>query len=180
VDNDPPAGSVLINSGASATSSTAATLSLFATDALSAVIAMRLSSNGTTFSAAEPYATTRAWTLSTGDGTKTVYVQFQDAAGNWSSSFSDGIVLDTVAPAISAVASSNISGSGATITWTTNEPATSQVEYGLTNKLGSLTARDSSLVTSHRVLLSGLSRRTRYDYRSDRRTRPPTRASARS
>ena len=165
VDNDPPAGSVLINSGASATSSTAATLSLFATDALSAVIAMRLSSNGTTFSAAEPYATTRAWTLSTGDGTKTVYVQFQDAAGNWSSSFSDGIVLDTVAPAISAVASSNISGSGATITWTTNEPATSQVEYGLTNKLGSLTARDSSLVTSHRVLLSGLSRRTRYDYR---------------
>src|SRR6266850_2469005 len=171
-DNAGVAGVLFLLDGANlgaedtaAPSSTAATLSLFATDALSAVIAMRLSSNGTTFSAAEPYATTRAWTLSTGDGTKTVYVQFQDAAGNWSSSFSDGIVLDTVAPAISAVASSNISGSGATITWTTNEPATSQVEYGLTNKLGSLTALDSSLVTSHRVLLSGLSRRTRYDYR---------------
>ncbi len=93
---------------------------------------MRFSNTGTSFSAAEAYASTKTWTLSSGAGTKTVYVQFKDAAGNWSTSVTDTIVLDTTAPTISGRTATNITGSSAQITWTTNEAATSQVEYGLT------------------------------------------------
>jgi hypothetical protein len=38
------------------------------------------------------------WTLSAGDGTKTVYVQWRDASGNWSVPVNDTIVVDTTAP----------------------------------------------------------------------------------
>ena len=55
--------------------------------------------------------------------------------------------------------------STATITWTTETNATSQVEYGLTPGLGSFTPLDPTLVTSHSVTLSGLAVGTRYYYR---------------
>ena len=87
------------------------------------------------YSAAETYATSKTWTLSNNAGTKTVYVQFKDASGNWSAAFTDTIVYDTTAPTISAVAASSITGSSATVTWTTNEAATSRVEYGTTTCL---------------------------------------------
>ena len=57
----------------------------------------------TSYSAAEAFATTKTWTLSSGAGTKTVYVQFRDGAGNWSPAFTDTIVFDTTAPTISGV-----------------------------------------------------------------------------
>jgi chitodextrinase len=84
VDNALPSGTVVINGGAAATSSQNATLGLSASDATSGVTQMRFSSTGTSYSAAETYATTKAWTLTAGAGTKTVYAQFKDAAGNWS------------------------------------------------------------------------------------------------
>jgi len=65
---------------------------------------------------------------------------------------------------ISAVNSSGITVSGATITWTTNEPATSQVEYGLTEQFGSSTTLET-LVTSHSVELAGLEADTTYHCR---------------
>jgi F-box protein 2 len=42
---------------------------------------VRLSNDGTTWSAWQPFAPTIPWTLGSGSGTHTVYVQFQDAAG---------------------------------------------------------------------------------------------------
>ena len=140
-------------------------LSLTATDAVTSVTQMRFSNNGTSFSTAETFASTKAWTLSTGAGTKTVYVQFKDAAGNWSTPVTDTIVLDTTAPTISGRTATNITGSSAQITWTTNEPATSRVEYGLTTNYGSLTSLDATLVTAHNVALSGLVPNTTYNYR---------------
>ena len=47
---------------------------------------------------------------------------------------------DTQPPVISSVASSGIGTSSATISWATNEGATTQVEYGLTTAYGSMTA----------------------------------------
>src|SRR5205814_6759008 len=132
VDNQAPSGTVVVNAGAAATNTTAATLTLAASDALSPVTQMRFSNPGTSYSAAEAYATSKAWTLTTGAGTKTVYAQFKDAVGNWSAAATDTIVLDTTAPTISAVAASGVTSSAATLTWTTNEAATSQVNYGLT------------------------------------------------
>lgn len=163
-DTLPPTGTISINNGAATTNSRSVTLTLSATDTQNAVTQMRFSNSATGFSTAETYAPTKAWTLSTGQGTKTVYVQFADAAGNWSSSFTDTIAFDNIAPAISNVAPSNISSISAVINWTTDEPATSQVEYGKTTSLGSVTAVDSALVTTHSVTLSQLAANTTYYY----------------
>ena len=165
VDNQSPTGTVVINGGAAATNSTSVTLTLTATDAVTSVTQMRFSNNGTSFSTAEAFAPTKAWTLSTGAGTKTVYVQFRDAAGNWSTAATDTIVLDTTAPTISGRTATNITGNSAQITWTTNEAATSRVEYGLTTSYGSLTPLDPTLVTAHSVALTGLAPSTTYNYR---------------
>ena len=165
-DTSPPTGTVVINAGAAATNSRTVTLTLAATDTETAVTQMRFSNTGSSFSAAEVYATTKAWTLSSGAGTKTVYVQFKDAAGNWSSlPITDTIVLDTTAPTISSRTATAITSSSSTITWTTNEPATSQVDYGVTTSYGSTTPLDQALVLAHSVQLSGLSANTTYNYR---------------
>jgi uncharacterized repeat protein (TIGR02543 family) len=51
----------------------------------------------------------------------------------------------------------------ATITWQTNEPATSVVNYGLTAAYGD-TEQDLTLVTDHSITLTGLSMETTYHY----------------
>ena len=165
VDNQAPSGTVAINGGAAATNSRNVTLTLTATDALTSVTQMRFSNTGTSFSAAEAFAPTKAWSLTTGAGTKTVYVQFKDALGNWSGSVTDTIVFDSTAPTISARTATSITNSSARITWTTNEAATSQVDYGLTTSYGSTTTLDLALVTSHSVVLTGLAPSTIYNFR---------------
>jgi len=72
---------------------------------------------------------------------------------------------DTTPPNISSIATSDIANDSFTVSWTTNEAATSQVEYGLTAGYGSQTALDSSLVTSHSVTVSGLDSDTTYHFR---------------
>ena len=165
VDNQPPTGTIAINGGAAATNSRTSTLTLAATDNPGPVTSMRFSNTGTSFSAEEAYTTTKTWTLTTGAGTKTVFVQFKDAIGNWSGSFTDAIVLDTTAPTLSSVTSTNVTGGSAIITWTSSEPATSQVEYGPTISYGSLTAVDTTLGTAHSTPLTGLNPLTTYNYR---------------
>jgi hypothetical protein len=59
---------------------------------------MQFSNDNVTYSTAEAYATTKAWTLTSGSGTKTVYVKFKDTPGNWSTVYSDTIVFDTTLP----------------------------------------------------------------------------------
>ena len=49
-----------------------------------------------------------------------------------------------------------------TITWTTDVPADSQVQYGPTTAYGSATALDRTLVTRHSVTINGLARKTQY------------------
>jgi parallel beta-helix repeat protein len=67
-------------------------------------------------------------------------------------------------PTISAVGVNVITSSAATIVWTTNVAANSQVEYGTTVNYGQSTPVDASLVTSHSVALSGLASSTLYHY----------------
>jgi hypothetical protein len=66
---------------------------------------------------------------------------------------------------ISGVGAGSITASAATVSWTTDEPATTQVEYGTTTAYGSATAPDGSLGTSHSQALSGLTAGTVYHYR---------------
>ncbi|MBI3324332.1 MAG: hypothetical protein HYZ92_03535 [Candidatus Omnitrophica bacterium] len=99
-DTTPPIGTVTINSGAATTNTTAVTLALSATDSGGTVSQMQCSNDGVSYSTPEAYATTKSWTLTGGDGTKTVYAKFKDAAGNWSSAATDTITLDTTPPLI--------------------------------------------------------------------------------
>jgi hypothetical protein len=67
-------------------------------------------------------------------------------------------------PTISSVLVSNITNTSATITWTTSQPATSQVNYGTTTAYGSQSALNSTLGTSQSVTLTGLTPGTTYDF----------------
>jgi phosphodiesterase/alkaline phosphatase D-like protein len=72
---------------------------------------------------------------------------------------------DTTAPTISGVGASSITGSGATINWTTNEASDTQVEYGTSTGYGSSTSLASTLVTNHSATLTGLQPSKLYHYR---------------
>jgi hypothetical protein len=245
-DTVAPSGSITINGGADYTNITSVTLDLSATD-VSGVTEMIISNDGVfDTEIPEPYATSKTWTLTAGDGKKTVYVKFKDSAGNWSSAYSDAITLDSSAPTttaspggglynsaisvtltpdetaaiyytldgttpttlssaysnpislttsttlrffavdsagnlepikseiytidimppvISNIQVTNISRNSATITWTTDEPSTSQIEYGLSTTYGSLTPIDYNLVTVHSVKITGLSKSSIYNFR---------------
>jgi peroxiredoxin len=66
---------------------------------------------------------------------------------------------------VSMIMNTNSSQSTTTITWQTNKPATSQVEYGITESYGNATTVDNKLVTNHWVTLTGLSPATTYYFR---------------
>jgi hypothetical protein len=70
----------------------------------------------------------------------------------------------TQPPSISSVSASNITQAGATITWTTDQGASSQVQYGLTTGYGSQTSPDQTQVTSHSQTTSGLTANIIYHY----------------
>ncbi|MEK6584533.1 MAG: fibronectin type III domain-containing protein, partial [Nitrospirota bacterium] len=72
---------------------------------------------------------------------------------------------DTTAPVISSVSAGNIITTGVTITWTTNEASSSKIEYGTTQTYGSQSNVDNTLVTTHTVVLSGLTPNTIYYFR---------------
>ncbi len=72
---------------------------------------------------------------------------------------------DTIPPTIFDVGSSNLTHNSATIGWTTDESATSQVEYGLSTSYGLSTTFDPNLVTTHSQTLTGLLSSTLYHYR---------------
>ena len=71
---------------------------------------------------------------------------------------------DTTPPVIKNVLASSETETSAVITWTTNEPGSSQVEYGKTTEYG-LTATSDELTTAHSITLSGLEPNTAYHYR---------------
>ena len=101
--------------------------------------------------------------------TKATHYRYQvravDAAGNLSaySNLASSTTLDDVtAPIISSVTATAITDRSATITWTTDELATSQVKYGTTTSYGSASPLDTILATNHRVTLTDLMPETTY------------------
>lgn len=89
-----------------------------------------------------------------------------DSAGRVSTSANFTFTTASVAgaPVIGNVTASGITTNSATITWTTDQPSASQVKFGTTTGFGSLSAYGSSLVTSHSMMLPGLTPGTTYDY----------------
>ncbi len=85
---------ISINDGASFTTSRSVTLTLSSAGAAG----MRISNSNSFTGGWETYASSKSWTLTAGDGAKTVYAQIRDTGGNVSGIVSDSIILDTQAP----------------------------------------------------------------------------------
>ena len=84
---------IVINGGAADTTNLNVTLTLSAPVMEGGVSQMRFANGGITWTDWEAYITSKSWTLSAGNGMKTVCVQFKDSAGNLSGIFSDTILL---------------------------------------------------------------------------------------
>jgi hypothetical protein len=92
-----PTGSIVINNGAASTSSLSVTLTLTYSDAISGVSQVRYSNDGVwDIENWETPAPTRAWSLTFGDGVKSVYYQIKNNAGLTSTTYSDTILLEII------------------------------------------------------------------------------------
>lgn len=94
IDTVAPTGSITIDSGAAYTVSTTVTVS----NTVVGAAEMRYSNDGSSWSSWESYAASKTWNLTSGDGLKTVYAEFRDAALNVLS-VTDNITLDQSPPA---------------------------------------------------------------------------------
>jgi hypothetical protein len=99
-DRTPPTGLVVINNDDTYTVSTSVTLALDASDNNGSGGIQMMVSHAADFAGSswESFAATLAWTLIEGDGLKTVFAKFKDAAGNVSAVYSDTIELDASLP----------------------------------------------------------------------------------
>jgi hypothetical protein len=136
LDATPPAGTININAGAIYANTTSATLFLSASDALSGIWQMCFSNDGSTWSPWEAYATTKAWSLPSGDGSKTVYVRYRDQVLNSSGNFSDTIILDTTAPASSASSPTYTINMAFNVAWTGSDATSGIVSYDVQYRAG--------------------------------------------
>ena len=73
---------------------------------------------------------------------------------------------DTTAPTVSSVSAGSIKDTSAVITWTTDEPANTQVQYGSSSgSYTTSTTLNSTLTRNHSATLTGLSFQSTYYYR---------------
>ena len=100
VDTTPPTGTIAINNGNPYTPATAVILYLTAEDnpGGAGISQMKFSNNNVDWSFAQAYASSCQWNISMNGGNGTVYAKFSDLLGNWSSVFSDTIILDVSSP----------------------------------------------------------------------------------
>lgn len=131
----PSAGSIVINSGATYATSQSVSLALSATDPETGIGWMRFSNNGTDWSAWENYATTKAWTLAGGDGTKTVYVKYKNNAGMDSAAYTDTIILETTAPTVNISSPSFSEVRSFTVVWTGTDSGSGVASYDVQYKV---------------------------------------------
>jgi hypothetical protein len=123
--NGGPAGTVVVAGGASITNQTQVTLTL-SCPTCGGGAKMQFSSDGNTWTTKVAYATTALFTMTSGDGSKTVYARFWES-GKYGAWATDTITLDQTPPsaptALFKVSSVN-SGSNkiVTIQWTLPSP----------------------------------------------------------
>ena len=89
------------------------------------------------------------------------YAFFSATAGAYEVTYTP----DTTPPTISAVAANPTTGESATITWNTDEPSTTRVDYGTQPNALTLNVANSALVNQHTITLTGLLPNTQYYYR---------------
>ena len=174
-DKTPPAASININSYASYSTSASVTIIISAKDKGSGMgkgAKMRFSNDNYNWSGADNYKSSKSWTLSSGDGTKTVYAKFCDAKGNWmKSAASDSITLDSSKPSKPSVTdggSSTTSTSSLSANWSASDSTSgiAEYQYQITSdsSAGTVIVSWTSTGTSASVTKSGLSLTTGKSY----------------
>ncbi|MCX8035973.1 MAG: lamin tail domain-containing protein [Candidatus Sumerlaeia bacterium] len=99
LDTTRPTGSIVINNGLPFCTIPSVVLTLNCWDTGTGVTYMRLRNDGEPWQAWEYYTDRRSWRLRDIGGTRTVYVQYRDLAGNLSDEYSDTILLQPSAVA---------------------------------------------------------------------------------
>ncbi|NLF88802.1 S8 family serine peptidase [Candidatus Bathyarchaeota archaeon] len=105
LDKTAPVVTLTINNGAKYSNTQNVNIVSNASDAFA--LSMRLSNDNSTWSTWETYTATKTWSLTSGDGSKTVYVQFRDEAG-LTVSCDASILLDTTVPTANAGCSQTV------------------------------------------------------------------------
>ncbi len=152
-----------------------------ASDAISAVASVATSIyNGVNYWSGVAFdSISQAWLAVTGttvweyvfapssDGDYTLQSRSTDSATNQTLSSTTLFSYDTVAPTLGTAESVSVTSSGGTVTWTTGEASSTQVQYGISSSYGTTTteADTGTRVTSHSVTLNGLQSCITYHYR---------------
>jgi subtilisin family serine protease len=167
-ETTPPVGSVSIAGGADWTRGTSVTLTLAATDASG--VTQACVSNTSTCSAWFAMTGTKSWSLSGGNGTRTVYAFYKDAWDNVSAAVTDDIGLDGTAPTNGTVSATPSSGQVA-LSWSGFADATSGVaSYVVVQSATGVAPSSCSGVaawsgTSTTATMTGLTNGTTYGWR---------------
>jgi peptidoglycan hydrolase-like protein with peptidoglycan-binding domain len=163
-DTSAPSIAITAPSNGTTVGGSSVTLTATASDNIVAVANVQFKVDGTNIGSAvtsSPYTIT--WnSKSVADGSHTLYAVAESASANYATS-SVAISVRNSPPVLSSIATSSVATSTAIITWTTDEPATSQVNYGTTTSYGSASS-SAALVTSHSITLTGLTASSTYDF----------------
>lgn len=103
------------------------------------------------------------------EGTNTITASATDAYGQTASDSITVTLITSQPPVISSIAVTGITADSAAITWTTDQPADSLVDYGETDAYGTQIS-DPNLVTAHMIMLNGLQPATAYHFRVTSKT----------
>lgn len=116
------------------------------------------------FGNATALATTARFSL---EGQYTLQLAASDGQSTSTSTLRVFVVpSDGFGPSITAVTVSSISSTSAVITWTSSQPADTQVQYGTTGAYGLASAKNPQLLTAHTVVLTGLTPGSTYQFRA--------------
>lgn len=142
---------------------TTTTVQLNGPGGVSATVAYDAATRRVTLTPASPLADSTTYTVVVKGRNKGV----ADTAGNtlaanasWSFT-----TVDLSPPAISAISVTSTPAGVATVTWTTNEPSTSRVDYGTNPASLGQNVSDPTRVTSHSIQIGGLTSGTTYYFR---------------
>jgi hypothetical protein len=104
-------------------------------------------------------------TLTTCQANTNGKISFNNSQWTISNNITIKQIPDTFGPVISNVKISNVTETTVVISWTTDEPATDQVEYGKTTNYGSLTIESTEFVLIHSQQLTELKPGSIYRFR---------------
>jgi hypothetical protein len=107
-----------------------------------------------------PNAGNRYLEIAEGDIVTAAYADADDGTGNPAVVYATA-TIDLTPPTISQVKVASVGETAATISWTTDEPAASALDYGLTKSGGSFVS-DALLTTEHQLSISPLQENATY------------------